>query len=332
MRQVLTEGRAERFAEIALGHVTREYPHNLDHVLDGPEGALSPRALHPAFFGSFDWHSCVHGHWMLARLLARFPGMAPAADIRSLFDRQLTADTLGAELAYLRRPSSRGFERPYGWAGLLKLAAELRSLDGPWSVAIAPLAEAFADRFMEFLPRAAYPIRTGTHSSFAFALALARDYAVAGGDDALLGQLWEKAVDWYGRDRDCQAWEPDGDAFLSPALTEAECMRRLLPPGQWRPWFDSFLPGLAEGRPETLFRPAAVSDRTDGKIAHLDGLNLSRAWCWRGLAGALPERDPRRAAMEAAAEAHLAASLGAVAGDYMGEHWLASFAVLALDA
>ena len=332
MREILTEGRAARFAGIALGHVTREYPSKLDHVLDGPGDAIGPRALHPAFFGSFDWHSCVHGHWMLARLLVRFPGMGPAAEIRALFDRQLTADTLGAELDYLRRPSSRGFERPYGWAWLLKLAAELRALDGPWSVAIAPLAEAFADRFMAFLPRAAYPIRTGTHSSFAFALALARDYALAAGDDALLGLLWEKAVDWYGRDRDCQAWEPDGDAFLSPALMEAECMRRLLPPGQWRPWFDAFLPGLAEGRPETLFRPAAVSDRTDGKIAHLDGLNLSRAWCWRGLAGALPEGDPRRPAMEAAAEAHLAAGLGAVAGDYMGEHWLASFAVLALEA
>lgn len=197
---------------------------------------------------------------------------------------------------------------------------------------LAPLADAFADRFLAFLPKAAYPIRTGTHSNFAFALALARDYAVAAEDDELLGLLWGKAVDWFGRDRGCPAWEPGGDDFLSPALMEAECMRRLLPPAEWRPWFDAFLPNLAQGRPETLFRPAAVGDRTDGKIAHLDGLNLSRAWCWRGLAAALPPEDPRRAAMEEAADRHLDAALGEVSGDYMGEHWLASFAVLALEA
>lgn len=335
MRQILTEARAADFARIALGHVEREFPNKLDHVLDGPGDARTPSELHPVFYGSFDWHSCVHGYWMLARLLARFPGMAPAGEIRALFDRQFTAPKLAAELAYLDRPTSRGFERPYGWAWLLKLAAELRRLDdardGGWGVAVAPLAEAFADRFLAFLPKATYPIRTGTHSSFAFALALARDYAVATGDDELLGLLWQKAVDWFGDDRDCQAWEPDGDAFLSPALMEAECMRRLLPEGQWRPWFDAFLPGIAERRPETLFRPAAVSDRSDGKIAHLDGLNLSRAWCWRGLASGLPDGDPRRAVMEEAADTHLAAALGEVAGDYMGEHWLASFAVLALD-
>ena len=335
MRQTLTEERAADFARIALGHVEREYPNKLDHVLEGAADARTPRTLHPVFDGSFDWHSCVHGYWMLARLLARFPAMAPAPAIRALFDRQLTADKLDAERAYLARPASRGFERPYGWAWLLKLSAELRGFGDPsgahWGVAMAPLAEAVADRFMDVLPRATYPVRTGTHHNIAFALALARDYAVAVEDDALLGLLWGKAVDWYGRDRDCQAWEPEGDAFLSPALIEAEAMRRLLPPAQWRPWFDAFLPGLAEGRPETLFRPAAVSDRTDGKLAHLDGLNLSRAWCWRGLASALPGDDPRRAPMEAAAEVHLAAALGAVSGDDMGEHWLASFAVLALE-
>ncbi len=331
MRQVLDEERAVRFAAIALGHVTREYPNKLDHVLDGPEDALGPCALHPVFYGSFDWHSCVHGYWLLARLLGRFPAMDPAGEIRALFDRQLTPDKLGTELSYLGRASSRGFERPYGWAWLLKLAAELRGFDAPWGIAIAPLAEAFADRLTAFLPRATYPIRTGTHYNTAFALTLARDYAMASQDDALLGLLWEKAVDWYGHDRDCQAWEPGGDEFLSPALMEAECMRRLLPAAQWLAWFDGFLPGLGESTPATLFRPAIVSDRTDGKIAHLDGLNLSRAWCWRGLAGTLPAGDPRRTAMEAAAEVHLAASLPHVAGDYMGEHWLASFAVLALD-
>ena len=335
MRQILDEGRAAAFARVALGHVEREYPNKLDHVLDGSGDALTPRALHPVFFGSFDWHSCVHGYWTLARLLRRFPAMAPAGAVRALFDRRLTPDAVAGELAYLARPSARGFERPYGWAWLLKLAAELRGFDDPagarWSVTLEPLADAFADRFAAFLPLAAYPNRTGAHFNSAFALALAADHAVAARDDALLGLLWEKAVDWYGRDRGCQAWEPDGDAFLSPALAEAECMRRLLPAAQWRPWFDGFLPALATGEPAALFRPAAVSDRADGKIAHLDGLNLSRAWCFRSLAGALPAADPRRSRLEDAAEAHLAAALPAIAGDYMGEHWLASFAVLALD-
>ena len=336
MRQVLTEERAAVFARIALGHVEREYPNKLDHVLDGPADVAGPRALHPIFFGSFDWHSCVHGYWMLARLLGRFPGMAPAGDIRALFDRRLTPEAAAGELAYLARPASRGFERPYGWAWLLKLAAELRELDGPgeaaWGVIVAPLAEAVADRFSSFLPKATYPIRTGAHHNSAFALTLARDYAVATEHDELLGLLWEKAVDWYGRDRDCRPLEPDGDAFLSPALMEAECLRGLLPPGEWRPWFDAFLPDLAAARPEALFRPATVSDRTDGKIAHLDGLNLSRAWCWRGLAGALAPDDPRRLVLETAAENHIAAAIDAVQGHYMGEHWLASFAVLALEA
>lgn len=336
MRFILDEARAADFARIALGHVEREYPNKLDHVLDRAGDARTPSSLHPVFFGSFDWHSCVHGYWTLARLLRRFPAMAPAGAVRALFDRRLTPEAVEGELAYLRHPSARGFERPYGWAWLLKLDAELRGFDDAegarWGVTLKPLAEAFADRFTAFLPKATYPNRTGAHFNSAFALALATDGAVAAHDDALLGLLWEKAVDWFGRDRGCHAWEPDGDAFLSPALIEAECMRRLLPAAQWRPWFDAFLPALADGEPATLFRPAAVSDRADGKIAHLDGLNLSRAWCFRGLAGALPAGDPRRPRLEAAAEAHIAAALGAVAGDYMGEHWLASFAVLALDA
>ena len=331
LSQRLTQDIAARFAGIALGHVRREYPNKLDHVLDGPGDARGPRDLHPVFYGSFDWHSCVHGYWMLARLLRRFPAMAPAADIRALFDDQFTPDKLGAELAYLGRPSASGFERPYGWAWLLKLAAELRGFDRVWGLAIEPLADAFAARFSAFLPKADFPIRTGTHANSAFALALARDYAVASHDDALLGLLWSKAADWFGADRDGQAWEPDGDAFLSPMLIEAECMRRLLPPEEWRPWLDAFLPGLAERRPATLFRPVAVSDRSDGKIAHLDGLNLSRAWCWRAIASALPPSDPRRPVAEAAAAEHLDAGVPHVAGDYMGEHWLASFAVLALD-
>ncbi|HEX4767300.1 MAG TPA: DUF2891 domain-containing protein [Lichenihabitans sp.] len=327
----LTEETAARLAGIALGHVAREFPHKPDHVFEGPDDVYRARDLHPVFYGSFDWHSCVHGYWMLARLLRRFPAMAPAAAIRALFDAQLTPAKLEAELGYLRRPSSAGFERPYGWAWLLKLATELKRFDAAWPVAIGPLAQAFAERLRAFLPKADYPVRAGTHANSAFALALARDYAVASRDDALLGLLRRKVAGWFGRDRDCAAWEPSGDEFLSPALVGAEAMRRLLPPDEWRTWFDGFLPGLAEGRPETLFRPAVVSDRADGKIAHLDGLNLSRAWCWRSLAEALPAGDPRRASMNAAASDHLAASLPHLADAYTGEHWLATYAVLALD-
>jgi hypothetical protein len=330
---VLTLDLAERFADLALGHVRREYPNNLDHALAGPQDARPPRALHPIFYGSFDWHSCVHSHWMLARLLRRFPDMPRSADIRALFDAQFTPEAVAGECAYFAAPTARGFKRPYGWGWLLKLAAELaQSSEGRWSRSLAPLADLLARRFCQFLPIAAYPVRSGAHFNTAFALRMAADYAAAAADRALMAALLDAARRWYGEDVDCPAWgEPGGDDFLSPALIEAEGMRRLLPVETFRPWFDRFLPGIAEGRPATLFRPARVADRTDGKIAHLDGLNLSRAWCWRALAAALPAGDPRRVPMEAASARHLAAGLPHLSVDYMGEHWLASFATLALD-
>ncbi|MDE3171575.1 MAG: DUF2891 domain-containing protein [Gemmatimonadota bacterium] len=332
----LTADVASRFAGIALDHVTREYPNKLDHVLNGPADVLGPRALHPVFFGSFDWHSCVHGYWMLARLLREFPAMAEAARIRALFDTRLTAANVAGEVAYLAQPSRAGFERPYGWAWLLMLAGELARHESPdgrrWRGALAPLADAFVQRFRGFLPKATYPVRVGTHFNTAFAFTLVLDYAAAAGDAALADLVREKASAWYGDDADCQAWEPGGDDFLSPALIEAECMRGVMPAAGYVAWLDRFLPRLAERRPATLFRPAHVSDRSDGKIAHLDGLNLSRAWCWRSIARALPAGDPRAPIARDAADLHLAAGLAHVAGDYMGEHWLASFAVLALGA
>jgi hypothetical protein len=336
IRPILTAELASRLAAIALGHVTREYPNKLDHVLSGPADAQGPRALHPVFYGSFDWHSCVHGYWLLAHLHRACPALPEAEAIRALLDAHLTPENVAAECAYLERPGARGFERPYGWAWLLKLAAELAQHGGGdargWSATLAPLARAFAVRFRAFLPMATYPVRTGTHSSTAFALALALDYAAACEDAGLDRMLRETALRWYADDRDCQAWEPGGDDFLSPALIEAECMRRVLPPDAFAGWFARFLPRLGAGEPGTLFRPAIVSDRSDGKTAHLDGLNLSRAWCWRSLAVPLPEHDPRRGTMLRAAEAHLAASLPFVAGEYMGEHWLATYAALALGA
>lgn len=325
---------ADRFARIALGHVTREYPNKPGHVLAAASDARTPRELHPVFYGSYDWHSCVHGYWMLARLLNRFPDMDAAPDIRALFDSHLVADRIAGECRYLEAPAARGFERPYGWGWLLKLSAELHdSPESRWRDALRPLAEVFATRFVDFLPLATYPVRVGTHFNTAFGLRLAVDHAQMRGDDALLDLLRETALRWYGEDRHCPAWgEPSCDDFLSPALIEAECMRRLLRREEFLPWFGRFLPELADEAPRHLFFPVTVSDRSDGKIAHLDGLNLSRAWCWRSLSAALPDGDPRRAVMEAAAHRHLGAALPHVAGDYMGEHWLASFAVLALEA
>ncbi|HQT77841.1 MAG TPA: DUF2891 domain-containing protein [Rhodopila sp.] len=323
----LTQDHAARFAAIALGHVTQEYPNKLDHVLAGAADALGPRALHPVFYGSFDWHSCVHGYWLLATLYRRFPAMPQVAAIRSLFDSHLVADRIAGECTYLDRPAAAGFERPYGWAWLLKLAAELalhRSAEGQgWAAALRPLATRFADRFTAFLPRAQYPVRAGVHTNTAFAVRLALDYQ----DPDLQSRLAAAALAWYGQDTGCQAWEPSGDDFLSPALIEAECMRVVLPESAFRTWFGRFLPEIAQRQPAALFTPAGVTDRSDGKIAHLDGLNLSRAWCWRSLARFT--KDP--AAIQAVAQAHIDASLPHVGGDYMGSHWLASFAVLALD-
>jgi Protein of unknown function (DUF2891) len=322
----LTLALAERFAAIALGHVAREYPHKLDHVLGGDADALPPRVLHPIFFGSFDWHSCVHSYWMLARLLRLYPGMARAPDIVRLFGDAFTPQKVGVELAYLSRPLSAGFERTYGWAWLLKLTAELHDHPaGRWSAALAPLAAAFADRFRLFLPKLTYPIRAGTHANTAFALTLAADYANIQ-DAALMQLLARRARDWFGNDADGRGFEPGGDDFLSPLLMEAACMQRLLPAAEFAPWLARFLPQLTAQEPAFLFTPATVSDRSDGKIAHLDGLNLSRAWCLGSLA-----RASGAAHLAGVAQRHADAALPHLADTYMGEHWLASFAVLALD-
>ena len=324
---------ASRFAATALGHVTREYPNHIMHVLTGPQDARTPRDMHPIFFGSFDRHSCVHGWWTLFTLYRLHPDMAEAAQIRALADDLFTADNAAGEAAYLARPEARGFERPYGWAWLLMLAAELERHETDegrrWAGTLRPLALVFAERFKAFLPLADYPVRVGTHYNTAFALRLTLDYAEAHDAD-LAAACHDAALRWHAGDRDCQAWEPSQDEFLSPALMEAVLMRRVLPEPEFRVWFDAFLPRLSDGQPATLLAPARVSDRTDGKIAHLDGLNLSRGWCWREIIAALPAQDPRRAVGQQAAKTHLDAALPHVTGDYMGEHWLASFALLAL--
>ena len=332
MTHKLDAGTASRFAAAALGHVTREYPNKMDHVLSGPEDILGPRALHPIFFGSFDWHSCVHGWWTMFTLLRLYPDIPEAARIRTLADAMFTPENVAAETAYLNRPGSRGFERPYGWAWLLMLAAELERHPGKHAGILQPLILAFARRFADYLPLADYPVRVGTHFNTAFALRLALDYAEGAGDANLIALCRNRALKWHSTDRDCQAWEPSQDEFLSPALMEAVLMQRVMQPDTFAVWFAAFLPGLARQQPATLFRPASVSDRSDGKIAHLDGLNLSRAWCWREIAASLAEEDPARPIVLKAARDHLDAALPHVTGDYMGEHWLASFALLALLA
>jgi hypothetical protein len=319
---------ANRFAAITLGHVGQEYPHKLDHVLVRAEDAATPAALHPIFHGSFDWHSCVHGWWQVLTLLRLYPNLPEAPAIAARAEAMLTPALVAGELAYLDRPATGGFERPYGWGWMLALHAEAARHDAGWGAALAPLAAVFATRFREYLPKLTYPVRVGTHGNSAFALVLAHDWA-QGRDAALAQAIGERAVAWFGGDRGCQAWEPSGDDFLSSALTEALLMSRVLPAPAFAAWFDAFLPDLAHGEPATLFAPAYVSDRSDGKIAHLDGLNLSRAWCWRSLAATLGEEHPAAARMHDAAERHLVASLPHLDDDYMGGHWLATFALLA---
>ncbi len=331
----LTKELAEKFAALGLSHVGREFPNKLDHVMGDADDVRTPRSLHPIFFGSFDWHSCVHGHWLLARLLHRYADLRAADAIVEHFSHRVTAENVEVELAYLSRPESRGFERPYGWGWLLALQSELEcARDATLRRAadtLRPLAEAFAARFKTFLPLCDYPVRSGMHASTAFALRTGADYAERL-DPELFELMQAKALSWFGDDCDAQAWEPSQEDFLSPTLMQAECMRRFLPTPAFSRWFEQFLPRAASELPAPLFVPARVSDRSDGRIAHLDGLNFSRAWCWRAIASALPANSEAATQARLAAERHIAASLPYIAGEYMGEHWLATFALLALDA
>ncbi len=333
---LLTREQAATFARSALSNVAREFPNKLDHVMAGPDDIAAPRELHPAFFGSFDWHSCVHMHWLLARVLRLHPTLAEAAQIRATLDAHLASEKVRGEVAYLQRPASRAFERSYGWAWLLKLAEELAcsSADDAqrWARDLAPLTEAIVARYCAWLRVATYPIRHGVHANTAFALAFAFDYACRCDADTLRDAVAAKAREWYLADTAAPAaWEPSGADFLSPALTEAALMRRILGQREFCAWLARFLPTLERAEPESLFSPVTVSDRSDPYIVHLDGLNLARAWCWRDIATALPDADPRLAIATAVAAAHRHAGLPALASnDYVGAHWLATFAVLAL--
>ena len=330
----LDRAAASRLAAVALASIARDYPHKLDHTMAGDADAKTPRELHPSFHGSYDWHSCVHMHWTLARLRRRFPDLPERAAIDARFDGVFAADAIAAEVAYLERAESASFERTYGWAWLLKLAAEVDTLGTThWREGIAPLARAFAARFVDFLPRTRYPIRHGMHANSAFGLGFAVDYAGIANDATLAATCRAKAMAWFGDDHDAPArFEPSGTDFLSPSLMEAELMRRVLDASAFAEWLAVFLPQFVDAQPRELFTPANVDDRTDAQLVHLDGLNLSRAWCLRGIASALPTGDPRAAIAQAAAARHLVAGWQGLASDaFVGAHWLATFALLALD-
>lgn len=309
---------AERLANLALACVHKEYPNKIAHVLQSDKDAQPPRVLTPAFYGCYDWHSSVHGHWLLARL-SRFSPDAPfAAKARAALAKSITPDNIATEVAYLEGPGRASFERPYGLAWLLQLAAELREANDPLYATIKPLEDAAVERLRTWLPKLSYPVRSGEHSQTAFALGLMLDST---GDDAFRRLMRDRALAFYTKDRDCPvAYEPSGEDFLSPCLAEADVMRRVLPPIDFARWLTSFMPRMT-------LTPAIVTDPSDPKLAHLDGLNLSRAWMLDGIASGLPTDDPRVEQYRAASEAHAKAGLASVTGEhYEGGHWLGSFA------
>ncbi len=321
-----------RFAALALECVHKEYPNKIAHVMQGDEDLAPPRELTPAFFGCYDWHSSVHGHWLLARLARLSPDAEFALAARAALERSLSAANIEQEVEYLAGDGRVSFERPYGLAWLLQLAAELREWDDPaargWSRNLEPLETAAAERIRDWLPKLAYPIRAGEHSQSAFAFGLILDWARTAGDEEMNALLSETARRLYARDRDCPlAYEPSGQDFLSPCLAEADLMRRVLGPVEYADWLESFLPEIPPDDRSVWLVPAIVTDRSDPKLAHLDGLNLSRAWMLEGVISGLPEEDPRLPSLRSAADQHRQRGLEGVTGEfYEGGHWLGSFA------
>ncbi|MCL2098558.1 MAG: DUF2891 domain-containing protein [Bacteroidales bacterium] len=333
----LTREGADHFAALALKCITQEFPNKTQHVQVDSSDFQQPSGYHPTFYGCFDWHSAVHGHWILVKLLKEFPDMAQAAVIRETINNHLTRDKIAFELAYFDSKHNKSFERTYGWAWLLKLTEELYTWNDPqgqeWYANIQPLAKHIADLYIDFLPKQSFPNRTGVHPNTAFGLSLAWDYAVTISDESLTFSIGSRALDYYAQDRDCPAqWEPGGTDFFSPCLIEAELMAKILNKSDFQNWLKAFLPQLKEGQPAILFNPVSVTDRSDGHLVHLDGLNLSRAWCFLNIAASASDSALGQTLITAAAQ-HLAKTIPLIAdGDYMGEHWLASFAVYALFA
>ncbi len=335
--QSLTTDQAERFARFALDCVHREYPNKISHVLTQDSHALPPHQLHPAFYGCFDWHSAVHGHWLLVRLLRTQPDASYYAEATAAIDFNLTTDNILAEVAYFSLEERRELERPYGLAWVLKLATELRAWNDPrgavWLDALAPLEAIAAERLRDWAGKLSYPVRAGTHSQSAFALVQMHGWALAVGDQDYVSFVEDRARAFYEQDRDCPiGYEPSGQDFLSPCLMEADLMRRIMDRQEFSSWLTVFLPGLPRTMDEQWLAPAALIDRSDGDLVHLDGLNLSRAWNLDGIAAALPQSDPRAAALRESARLHRQAGLAGLSGEhYASSHWLASFALYSMS-
>ncbi|MBW2454277.1 MAG: DUF2891 domain-containing protein [Deltaproteobacteria bacterium] len=332
----LDRAQASRLVGLSLGCVDRAFPNKPSHVYDGQETFRPPQDVTPAFYGCFDWHSAVHGHWAMVRVLRRFPELPEAARIRRALDEHLRVAPLGRELAFFQEKRSQTFERPYGWGWLLRLAAELHSWQDDdarrWEAALQPLASFFAGQLTDYLGRLSRPIRAGTHANTAFALVHGLDYARAVGDTDLAKAIEQRSREFYGADTECPtAYEPSGEDFISPCLVEADLMRRVLPPKRFVAWLDAFLPPFDSAKFRPLLETVEVRDRHDPRIGHLIGLFLQRAWCMEGIAAALPKGDPRAALLEKAARlhGHKAITIMFDSG-YGGEHWLASFAVYLL--
>ena len=327
------EKAAERFANLALACVNKEYPNKISHNLNSDKDVAPPRKLTPAFYGCYDWHSSVHGHWLLARLTRTFPDAPFAKSAREALRRDLTKENIAEEVKYLEGEGRASFERPYGLAWLLQLGAELREWDDPMAkelaANLAPLEAAAKKRIATWLPKLTNPIRIGEHNQTAFSLGLMIDAGRQSGDEAFVNLLTKRAQDFYMQDKNCpMSWEPSGEDFLSPCLAEADLMRRVLPGIHYSVWLGSFLPMIPIDGSRDWLRPAVVTDPSDPKLAHLDGLNLSRAWMLEGIASGLMSGDPRIDALQAAAAAHREAGLASVTGaHYEGGHWLGSFAV-----
>jgi hypothetical protein len=336
----LLHDEAASYARLALANIRREFPSGVYHLMRAPgDFPYRPRARTPVFYGSFDWHSCVEMHWLLVRLLRVAVDAVPADEIKTVLGTHFERLALAAEEEFITGPDGMK-ERPYGWGWALALIHETATWDDrygrKWASALAPLADKLSGLFLEWLPRATYPVRHGVHPNSAFGLSRALPYAATrarSGDPALLEAITAKAQAWFGSDMLYPGhWEPSGHDFLSPALTEAELMAQILQLDEFAEWLGLFLPGIERGEPASLFNPAVVPDSSDGNSAHLHGLNASRAWCWRRLAESLPDGDPRTRAAVTAARAHAQAALPHVVGDdYMVEHWLAAYAVLMLS-
>jgi len=329
----LTSSAMDKFALLSLDCVDRQYPNKPGDVLEKDEDLLTPKALHPAFFGCFDWHSAVHGHWALVKALKTYPDGNLAVNIRDALNRHLGREALEAEARYLERSASDTFERPYGYGWLLRLSAEVLTFDDPdaqaWSKNLEVLEGVIVSRVFEYFFKLSLPVREGTHQNSALALAHAYDYARAAKNDKLLVFLKKRGKDYYGDDAHCpMAFEPSGEDFISPCLAEADFMRRILTPGEFRAWIDAFLPiGDLQAWTSAVKTPE-VLDRKDPKIGHLIGLMFQRAWAMKGIASVLDKNDPRRTLLVKSAAWHRRTGVGLMADSgYGGEHWLASFAI-----